>query len=124
MNFLCTGDADALYAAANSADTQLLSDIATASELMRSFEHGWSGLRFFPAEASGGIAAFEGFAGPFAPVKLCSTGCIDAAKDPTYFALPNLLTAGGSWMVLGDSLRAKDWHTIDVLAKAVAALRG
>ncbi len=118
------GGTDALYAAARGVDIPLLPGIATASELMRGLEHGYRRFKFFPAESSGGVAALKGFAGPFAQVKFCPTGGIDAAKAPSYFALPNVITVGGSWMVPNDALAAKDWARIGTLAKAAAALRG
>ncbi len=117
------GATDALYAAAKTAAVPLLPGVATAGELMRGLEHGWSRFKFFPAEAAGGVAALKGFAGPFAQAKFCPTGGIDAAKAPAYLALPNVLTVGGSWMVPGDALGAKDWTRIAALAADAAALR-
>lgn len=117
------GGTDALYNAAKQAGIPLLPGIATASELMRGLEHGWTRFKFFPAESSGGIPALKGFAGPFAQVKFCPTGGIDAAKAPAYLALPNVITVGGSWMVPADALKAKDWRAIGELAKGAAALR-
>ena len=123
------GGTDALYAAAAlngaglSGAIPLLPGIATASELMRGLEHGYKRFKFFPAESSGGIAALKSFAGPFAHVKFCPTGGIDAAKAPSYLALPNVITVGGSWMVPNDALAAKDWAWIGALAKEAAALR-
>ena len=118
------GGTDALYSAAKQSGIPLLPGIATASELMRGLEHGWTRFKFFPAESSGGIPALKGFAGPFAQVKFCPTGGIDAAKAPAYLALPNVMTVGGSWMVPSDALKAKDWRTIGELAKGAATLQG
>jgi 2-dehydro-3-deoxyphosphogluconate aldolase/(4S)-4-hydroxy-2-oxoglutarate aldolase len=117
------GATDALYDAAKRAAIPLLPGIATSSELMRGLEHGWQRFKFFPAEASGGIPALKSFAGPFANVKFCPTGGIDAAKAPAYLALPNVLAVGGSWMVPNDALRARDWARIGDLARAAASLR-
>ncbi|MFD0724602.1 bifunctional 4-hydroxy-2-oxoglutarate aldolase/2-dehydro-3-deoxy-phosphogluconate aldolase [Lysobacter brunescens] len=114
------GATDALYAAAKSSAIPFLPGIATASELMRGLEHGWMRFKFFPAEASGGIATLKGFAGPFPQVKFCPTGGIDAAKAPGYRALPNVLTVGGSWMVPADALKARDWASIGMLAAEAA----
>jgi 2-dehydro-3-deoxyphosphogluconate aldolase/(4S)-4-hydroxy-2-oxoglutarate aldolase len=111
------GATDALYAAAKTSRIPFLPGIATASELMRGLERGWTRFKFFPAEASGGIAALKGFAGPFPQAKFCPTGGIDGAKAPMYRALPNVLTVGGSWMVPGDALKAKDWARIAMLAR-------
>lgn len=118
------GGTDALYAAAKDASIPLLPGIATASELMRGLEHGYNRFKFFPAESSGGIAALKAFTGPFAHVKFCPTGGIDAAKAPGYLALPNVITVGGSWMVPGETLRAKDWACIHDLAKLSVAHSG
>jgi 2-dehydro-3-deoxyphosphogluconate aldolase/(4S)-4-hydroxy-2-oxoglutarate aldolase len=116
------GGTDALFTAARDAGIPLLPGIATASELMRGLEFGYRRFKFFPAESSGGIAALKGFGGPFAQVKFCPTGGIDAAKAPAYLALPNVITVGGSWMVPGDALKARDWARIGALAREAAAL--
>ena len=116
------GATDALYVAAARASIALIPAIATASELMRGLEHGHRRFKFFPAESSGGVAALKSFSGPFAQVKFCPTGGIDAASAPRYLALPNVLTVGGSWMLPNDALLARDWARIEALARASAAL--
>ena len=116
------GATDSLYRAAAECPVPLIPGIATASELMRGLEHGWQRFKFFPAESSGGIGALKGFAGPFAQVRFCPTGGIDAAKAPAYLALPNVACVGGSWMLPADALAARDWARIGGLARAAAAL--
>jgi 2-dehydro-3-deoxyphosphogluconate aldolase/(4S)-4-hydroxy-2-oxoglutarate aldolase len=116
------GATDTLYRMAADAPIPLIPGIATASELMRGLEHGWHRFKFFPAESSGGIAGLRGFSGPFPQVRFCPTGGIDAAKAPAYLALTNVACVGGSWMVPGDALAARDWTRIGELAKAAAAL--
>ncbi len=117
------GATDTLYRHAAGCPIPLIPGIATASELMRGLEHGWQRFKFFPAESSGGVAALKGFGGPFAQVRFCPTGGIDAAKAPAYLALPNVACVGGSWMVPGDALRAGDWNRIGGLAGEAAALK-
>ncbi|MEO5628997.1 MAG: bifunctional 4-hydroxy-2-oxoglutarate aldolase/2-dehydro-3-deoxy-phosphogluconate aldolase, partial [Thermomonas sp.] len=92
------GATDTLYREARANPVPLIPGIATASELMRGLEHGWQRFKFFPAESSGGIAGLKGLGGPFAQVRFCPTGGIDAAKAPAYLALPNVACVGGSWM--------------------------
>ena len=118
------GATEALYDAAQAATIPWIPAIATASELMRGLEHGHRRFKFFPAESSGGIGALKGFAGPFAEARFCPTGGIDAAKAPGYFAQPNVVTVGGSWMVPADALASRDWPRIATLAREAAALRG
>lgn len=116
------GATDSLYREASANDVPLIPGIATASELMRGLEHGWQRFKFFPAESSGGIAGLKGLGGPFAQVRFCPTGGIDAAKAPAYLALPNVACVGGSWMVPNDALDARDWTRIGDLAREAAAL--
>jgi 2-dehydro-3-deoxyphosphogluconate aldolase/(4S)-4-hydroxy-2-oxoglutarate aldolase len=117
------GVTETLYDAAEYGDIPLIPGIATAGELMRGLERGWRRFKFFPAEASGGIAALKGFAGPLPMARFCPTGGIDAAKAPAYLALPNVACVGGSWMLPADALHARDWARIGTLAAQAAALR-
>jgi 2-dehydro-3-deoxyphosphogluconate aldolase/(4S)-4-hydroxy-2-oxoglutarate aldolase len=117
------GATEALYAAASRATIPLIPAIATASEIMRGLEHGHRRFKFFPAEPSGGVSALKSFSGPFSKVKFCPTGGIVAASAPRYLALGNVLTVGGSWMVPGDALAARDFARIEALAREAAKLK-
>src|SRR3546814_1726097 len=92
------GGTDSLDAAAKDTGLTFVPAVATASEIMRALDHGFSRLKFFPAESSGGMAALKSFAGPFPAVKFCSTGGISEANLAAYAALPNVFAAGGSWL--------------------------
>ena len=120
---IAPGATEALYRAAAQSRIALIPAIATASELMRGLEYGHRRFKFFPAEASGGIAALRAFAGPFAQAKFCPTGGIDAARAPGYLQLPNVLTVGGSWMVPDEAINRGDWAAIAALARACTQLR-
>ncbi len=96
--------------------------ISSASEIMLGLEYGHQRFKFFPAAASGGIPALKSFYGPFADVRFCPTGGIDALNAAAYLALPNVLTVGGSWMVPPEALTNADWVTIGTLARAARAL--
>jgi 2-dehydro-3-deoxyphosphogluconate aldolase/(4S)-4-hydroxy-2-oxoglutarate aldolase len=81
-------------------DTQMpfLPGVATAADIMRGLDLGLDRFKFFPAEASGGIAALKALGGPFSAVRFCPTGGIrvDTARD--WLALDNVLCVGGSWL--------------------------
>ena len=117
------GATEALYSAAEHCALPWIPAVASASEVMRGLEHGHRRFKFFPAEAAGGVAALRSFAGPFASVRFCPTGGIDAGSAPRYLALANVITVGGSWMVPGTALAARDWAQIGALARACAGLR-
>lgn len=117
------GTTGTLFAAAEVTAMAFLPAIGTASELMTAMEHGYRRFKFFPAEAAGGTTALRAFSGPFPEARFCPTGGIDLAKAPGYLALRNVMTVGGSWMVPGDALAARDWPRIATLAAEAAALR-
>ena len=115
---IAPGATTRLYDAAAGAAIPFIPAIATASEIMLGLEHGHRRFKFFPAAASGGISALRAFAGPFPDVRFCPTGGIDASTARDYLALANVVTVGGSWMVPGDALAARDWPRIAELARA------
>jgi 2-dehydro-3-deoxyphosphogluconate aldolase / (4S)-4-hydroxy-2-oxoglutarate aldolase len=122
---IAPGSTPRLYEAAADAAIPFIPAIATASEIMLGLEHGHRRFKFFPAAASGGIAALRSFAGPFPEVRFCPTGGIDASTSRDYLALANVATVGGSWMVPGDALAARDWGRIGALARqCVTSRRG
>ncbi len=108
---------------AQDADIALLPGVATASEAMFALESGFSFLKFFPAEAAGGVPLLKSLYGPLSQIKFCPTGGIDLAKAATYLALPNVVCVGGSWVVPKDAVAAKDWGRIRKLAQEAAQLR-
>ena len=54
--------------------------------------------------------------GPFAGIRFCPTGGVDAANFAQYLALPNVFAVGGSWLAPEDAVRARDWRRITGLA--------
>lgn len=98
---------------------------ATPAEMLLLRSFGFTHLKFFPAEPAGGAAYLKAVSGPVPDLRFCPTGGIDLAKAKTYLALPNVPCVGGSWLAPDAAIRARDWATIERLAKeAVAELRG
>lgn len=118
------GLTDALVAlAAARGEVPLLPGVATASEVMRAREAGYTRLKFFPAESSGGVATLEGFASVFPDVRFCPTGGISSDSATRYLALANVACVGGSWPMPDEAMAQRDWGRIERLASATAALR-
>ncbi len=119
------GATESLYAAAKDTGLPFLPAVASASEIMRALEQGFSRAKFFPAEASGGIAALKSFAGPFPQMRFCPTGGITEGNLAAYTAMPNVFAVGGSWLAPKDLLQKGDWAGITTLAqKAVRIAKG
>jgi 2-dehydro-3-deoxyphosphogluconate aldolase / (4S)-4-hydroxy-2-oxoglutarate aldolase len=102
----------------------VLPGVSTASEVIALLERGLTEMKFFPAEAAGGAAYLKSLASPLPRARFCPTGGIDEARAPGYLALPNVGCVGGTWMVPGDALAARDWSRVRRLAEGAAALRG
>ena len=96
-----------------------LPGVATAGDIMRGLDLGLDRFKFFPAEASGGVAALKALSAPFADARFCPTGGITPEKAPEWLALPSVLCVGGSWIVKpGES----DLAGIAERARAAASL--
>jgi 2-dehydro-3-deoxyphosphogluconate aldolase/(4S)-4-hydroxy-2-oxoglutarate aldolase len=93
----------------------------TASEIMVARNAGFTTLKFFPAQQSGGTAALKAFAPVFADTVFCPTGGLDQASAATYLDCPNVVAVGGTWMMPKDAIAARDWGRIEVLARAAKA---
>lgn len=94
----------------------VLPGCSTISEAMELAEAGFHCLKFFPAEAAGGIPYLKSLSGPLPDLRFCPTGGIDLQKAPNWLALPNVLCVGGSWVTPADALKNKNWAKIQNLA--------
>jgi 2-dehydro-3-deoxyphosphogluconate aldolase / (4S)-4-hydroxy-2-oxoglutarate aldolase len=112
-----------LAAALADASVPVLPGCATVSEAMALSGRGFKVLKFFPAEASGGVAWLKSVAAPLPDLKFCPTGGIDSKNIAAYLACPNVLAVGGSWVAPKDALRAGDFSRITQLAREASALR-
>jgi 2-dehydro-3-deoxyphosphogluconate aldolase / (4S)-4-hydroxy-2-oxoglutarate aldolase len=117
------GAAPRLLEAAEQHPIPLLPGVATPTEAMTAAEHGYSFLKFFPAEAMGGVPVLKAFASPLPDISFCPTGGIDLEKARAYLALPNVICVGGSWILPADALEARDFDRIELLAREAAGLR-
>ncbi len=118
------GVTDALIRAFSDAPVPVLPGAATASEVMRLLEAGFTHQKFFPAEQAGGVAMLKAWSAPLAGVRFCPTGGVSPGNAPDYLALPNVLCVGGSWIAPGADVARGDWAVIEGNARAAAALAG
>lgn len=116
------GVTPALLDAAATSPCPLLPGTATASEVMHLLDLGHDRMKFFPAEAAGGVPFLKSLASPLPDAKFCPTGGIGPTNAANYLALSNVLCVGGSWVVPKDQINAGDWKTITELAKDAARL--
>jgi 2-dehydro-3-deoxyphosphogluconate aldolase/(4S)-4-hydroxy-2-oxoglutarate aldolase len=91
--------------------------VMTPTEVDRALNLGCQHLKFFPAEAAGGVVMLKALAGPFAHtgVQFIPTGGITAALLPAYLALPQVAAVGGSWMAERKLVAERAWPKITAL---------
>lgn len=85
-------------------------------------EFGLDVLKFFPAEASGGIAMLKALRGPYPEVRFMPTGGVEPGNLAAYLALPNVVACGGSWMVKESLIAARDYAAISAACAEAVAL--
>lgn len=111
-----------LIDAARERRVNFLPGVASPSEAMALLEQGFSRLKFFPAQAAGGVAMLKSLHGPLPQLTFCPTGGINPDNAADYLALPNVACVGGSWMVAREHVRGQNWGEIESRARAAAAL--
>lgn len=92
------GLTEPLGVAAIEAGLPFLPGVATATEVMRARSLGLSRLKFFPAEASGGLPALSALAAVFGGVRFCPTGGITQDNAWRWLDHPAVSCVGGSWL--------------------------
>ncbi|EHH0792267.1 bifunctional 4-hydroxy-2-oxoglutarate aldolase/2-dehydro-3-deoxy-phosphogluconate aldolase [Vibrio vulnificus] len=92
------------------------------STVEAALEMGLTTLKFFPAEASGGINMVKSLLAPYTDIELMPTGGINPANIRDYLAIPRVLACGGTWMVDKKLIEAGNWEELARLTREVVAL--
>jgi 2-dehydro-3-deoxyphosphogluconate aldolase/(4S)-4-hydroxy-2-oxoglutarate aldolase len=112
-----------LAAAVKKEGMPFLPGVQTVSEAMALAEQGFRFLKFFPADAAGGVTWLKAVGAPLAGVQFCPTGGINPENASAYLALPNVICVGGSWVAPRAAVAAGQWIKIEQLATAAATLK-
>ena len=92
--------------------------VATPTEIQMALEIGIDIVKFFPAEASGGVDALKAIAAPFPMVRFIPTGGINATNLERYLGFESVLAVGGSWMVAPPLIASGNFDQITRLTRA------
>jgi len=93
------------------------------SQIERALERKLKVVKFFPAEASGGLPFLKAVAAPYSDILFLPTGGINLQNLMTYLSFPRVIACGGSWMVEADLISAGNFMEIKRRSrKAVAAI--
>jgi len=98
--------------------------VMTPSDVEAALGMGLTVLKYFPAEAAGGMKLLKSLAGPYGHtgVKFLPTGGINVGNAPTYLASPAVLAVGGSWVAKRSDIAEGNWDLIEANARAVVEM--
>lgn len=123
-------DSGAQFGLAPGLDTEIVSifsqaglpfvpGVMTPTDVQAALKADCRHLKFFPAEAAGGLSLLKSLIAPFKStgVRFCPTGGIKPANMEEYLALPQVFAIGGTWLATPRQIQEKDWQTITEQAR-------
>ena len=90
----------------------MIPGVQTPSEIIKANESGFSTLKFFPAELSGGVSRLNTYKSVFPDIKFIPTGGITYENTLSYLTLDNVIAVGASALIPSDLIKSKSWKEI------------
>ena len=103
-------------------DIPITPGCANPSDIEAAIELGLDVVKFFPAEAAGGLAMIKAMAAPYVNMKFMPTGGINAKNLLSYLDFNKIIACGGSWMVSDEMVKAGEFDKITALTKEAVSL--
>jgi 2-dehydro-3-deoxyphosphogluconate aldolase / (4S)-4-hydroxy-2-oxoglutarate aldolase len=91
--------------------------ICTPSEVMAAMKMGLTTLKFFPAEAYGGLKTLKAISAPLSSIKFIPTGGVNTKNLTEYLAFPKVLACGGTWLATSEMIEKGRFEEITDLCK-------
>ena len=103
----------------------MLPGCSNPSDVEAALELGLTTVKFFPAEAAGGLKMLKAMAAPYGQLTFMPTGGINADNLLEYLKFNKIIACGGSFMVKDELIKEKKWDEITALTRnAVKAMLG
>ena len=115
---------------AQAAGLPFVPGIATPSDIELGLSLGCKLLKFFPAEANGGVGMLEALSAPYkhTGLRFMPTGGVNTANLESYLKLDTVAAVGGTWIARKEDLAGGKWDDVRNRCKAaleiVAKARG
>jgi len=91
--------------------------VATPTDIETAMNLGLEILKFFPAEAFGGLKTLKAMSAPYQAVKFIPTGGLNAQNVVDYLKFPKVAAVGGSWIVKSDAIAGGEFDKITRLTR-------
>ena len=108
------------YCCAN--DILITPGISNRSDIEMAIDFPLEVLKFFPAEAFGGLTTLKAMSAPYGGFKFIPTGGIGPGNLLDYLRFDKVLACGGSWMVKSDLISEQKFDDIRALTADAIAL--
>ncbi|TAK54082.1 MAG: bifunctional 4-hydroxy-2-oxoglutarate aldolase/2-dehydro-3-deoxy-phosphogluconate aldolase [Bacteroidetes bacterium] len=105
-------------------DIPVTPGVLTPTEIETALNMGLQVVKFFPAEAIGGVKYLKAISAPYKNIKFIPTGGINESNVASYLSLPQVHACGGSWMVKSELIKARRFGEIRELTKRAKQLLG
>ncbi len=85
---------------------------ATPGEMEQAMSMGLTNIKFFPAEANGGVAKLKALAGPYQAAKWMPTGGVNTKNLNDYLSFDRIIACGGTWIATSADIAEGKWDDI------------
>lgn len=103
----------------------ILPGCSSPSDIEQAIKYGLNVVKFFPAEAAGGLKAIKAMAAPYGQMRFMPTGGINPFNVSDYLAEDKILACGGTWMVPAAEIEAGNFDKIrELTEEAVRSMLG
>lgn len=118
------GTNPAVIAAAQAAGLPFFPGVVTPTDIEQALALGCKDLKFFPAEAAGGVSMLKALTPPYAHmgVRFIPTGGVNTGNLADYLGLPQVLAVGGTWLATKEDLATGAWDAIAEKCRAARAV--
>lgn len=99
--------------------------ICTPSEAEQAMALGCRFLKFFPAEAAGGVKMIKSIIAPYKHlgIRFMPTGGVSTANVADYLAVKEIVAVGGTWLGKSADIEAGNWDLIRETVRSAVALK-
>ena len=100
----------------------IIPGVSNPTDIEMALEHGLEVVKFFPAEAFGGLNTLKAISAPYGQVRFMPTGGITPENISSYLAFPKVIACGGSWMVKPELYAVGDFAAVEEAVRAAVEL--
>jgi len=90
----------------------------TTSDIEQAIRFGLKVVKFFPAEAMGGLPIIKAVSAPYGDMMFMPTGGVNEDNMNTYLSFPKIIACGGSWMAKSDLIEAGEFDKIEEITRS------